>query len=349
MTDFNPAPATLDDVVSPAWLGAMLGTRWPGVEVRGVEIVETLVTQATKVRLKLDVAGGGADVPTRICIKGVLVDSGAHPSASIVETLFYRHAAETLPVTVPGCIYANLDATGTRGVTVMHDVIAAGATFCSALVPFTPDEAIDGLEQLARLHAAAWEGSDAYALPWIPPFLDRIASAPIMAPDVLQGLLDGPRGAPLPAAIRSADRLQRGLVALAAQVRDQPRCLVHGDAHAGNVYRTADGTLGLVDWQILQKGHWAQDVAYHLAAVLSPEDRRAHERHLLDHYRIRLAALGGPALDADEAWASYRAGFVYGYFLWAITRKVEPVLINEFVRRLGLAVDDLDSFGVLGI
>jgi len=163
----------------------------------------------------------------------------------------------------------------------------------------------------------------------------------------LQDLLDGPRGVPLPTAIRSAERLLQGLERLAAQIRARPNCLVHGDAHAGNVFRDAQSRLGLVDWQILQKGEWAQDVAYHLAAVLTPEDRRAHERHLLDYYVGRLASFGGPVISLDKAWASYRAAMLYGYFLWAITRKVDPEIIHEFVRKLGLAVDDLDSFSAV--
>ena len=39
---------------------------------------------------------------------------------------------------------------------------------------------------------------------------------------------------------------------------------------------------------------------------------------------------------------------IYGYYLWSITRKVEPEITNEFVRRLGLAVSELDSFGAVG-
>ena len=96
MTDFESAPVDLATVLSPEWLSQMLGLRWPGATVRGVEVVETLATQATKVRLKLGVEGGGAEVPTAICIKGVLTDTGAVPSASIVETLFYREAADLI-------------------------------------------------------------------------------------------------------------------------------------------------------------------------------------------------------------------------------------------------------------
>jgi Phosphotransferase enzyme family len=347
MTAFDPAPKRLDEVVNPEWLSAMLDARWPGATVRKVETVETLVTMATKVRLALDVDGGGPDTPASICIKGVLTDTGAHPSASIVETLFYAHAADTLGVRVPHCVHAGLNAAGDNGVIVMRDEIAAGGHFCTALDPFTPDEAADGLDQLAQLHVAGWDGTATYDTPWIPRFLDRISATPIMPLDVLQDMLDGPRGNPLPPAIRSAARLHRALGGLAAQVRDRPNCLVHGDAHAGNVYRDAEGRLGIVDWQILQKGEWAQDVAYHLAAVLAPEDRAAHERRLLGHYLDRLKSLGGPSIDPQDAWTRYRAGMVYGYFLWAITRKVDPQITNEFVRRLGLASSELDSFAVV--
>ena len=348
MDAFDPAPSRLEDVVTTTWLTDMLSANWPGANVRNVDIVEILATQATKVRMALTVEGGAPDVPTRICIKGVLTDTGAVASASIVETLFYQNAAAKLPVRVPGSIHACLNAAGNNGVVVMYDMIAAGGTFCTALLPFTPEEATDGLDQLAALHAAAWQGTALYETPWVPRFLDQISVKPIIPRDKLQELLDGPRGEQLPAGIRSAERLQRGLERLAAEIRGIPNCLIHGDAHAGNVYRDAAGRLGIVDWQILQKGEWAQDVAYHLAAVLSPEDRRAHERRLLDYYLGRLKALGGPDIGGEIAWTRYRAGMVYGYYLWAITRKVVPEITNEFVRRLGLAVSDLESFATVG-
>lgn len=345
---FNPAPNRLEEVVEPAWLTTMLATRWPGARVRGVIVVETLVTQATKVRLALDLADGSPDVPKAICIKGILTPTGAPSTASVVETLFYRDLAASLPVRVPACIHAALNDAGDNGVIVMEDLIDSGASFCSALSPFTPDEARQSLEQLARLHAAAWQGASLFETAPVPHFLDQIGSAPIMPLDRLQAMLDGPKGEPLPSSVRDADRLQRGLQALAAQVREQPGCLVHGDAHAGNIYRDSRG-YGLVDWQILQKGEWAQDVAYHVATVLTPDDRATHERALLDHYRAWLKALGGPELAADTAWQRYRAALVYGYFLWVITQKVEPAITLEFVRRLGLAVAEHDSLGLIGV
>ena len=346
-TAFEPAPTTLDHVISPEWLSGMLSTRWPGTVVEQVTVIETLATQATKVRLALVLNGAGPNVPTRICVKGVLTPTGALSTASVIETKFYRDCADWLPVHIPHCIYAALNEAGDNGVVVMKDLIDGGAKFLSALVPFTPNEATESIEQLARLHVAGAAGSPLYELPWIPCFIDQMTARPMIALDILQDLLDGPRGLPLPTAVRSAERLKNALEQLATQVHALPKVTLHGDSHAGNIFRDAAG-IGLVDWQILQKGNWAQDVAYHLAAVLSPEDRRAHERALLDHYRDRLVALGGPEIEAEHAWTRYRSAMIYGFYLWAMTRKVQPDITNEFVRRLGIAVSDLDSFEAVG-
>jgi hypothetical protein len=343
---FDPAPTRLGDVLDPAWLTGMLSARWPDAVVRDVTVVETLVTQATKVRLVLDVAGVGNEGRMDICIKGILTPTRVRGTASVVETRFYRDCAAHQPVRVPHCIYAALNVAGDNGVIVMRDEIAAGGTFLSALVPFTPGDTRQTLEQLARLHADGWHNRPLFDRPWVPRFLDQIGAAPIMPLDRLQALLDGPKATRLPSKVKDATRLQRGIAALAAQVRARPACLVHGDSHAGNIYRSAEG-FGLVDWQILQKGEWAQDVAYHLAAVLSPDVRRAQERGLLDYYRDRLATMGGPRLDAEEAWRRYRAAMLYGYFLWAITQRVDPAITEVFTHRLGIAVDDLDSFAVV--
>lgn len=344
---YDPAPTQLEEVVTPTWLTNMLAARWPDAKVHGVSVVETLITMATKVRLALEVEGPD-DTPRHLCIKGALTRTGMNSTASIVETRFYKQLAERVGVRVPRCIHAELNAAGDNGVIVMEDEIHAGSTFLSALTPFTPDEVRGSLEQLALLHVAGWQGQPSFDEPWIPRFLDQITHKPIMPIEVLQQMLDGSKGAPLPSSVKDATRLQHGLEMYAKQIRELPACLVHGDAHAGNIYRNKTGGFGIVDWQILQKGEWAQDVAYHIAAVLSPEDRRTHERALLDHYRAHLKALGGPDLAADEAWLRYRAAMVYGYYLWVITQKVDPAITHEFVRRLGLAVAELDSFGVIG-
>ncbi len=94
---------------------------------------------------------------------------------------------------------------------------------------------------------------------------------------------------------------------------------LHGDTHTGNLYLDHDGRACFFDWEVVQTGNWAQDVAYHLATVLAVEDRRAHKRALVRHYLTELAAHGGPGLDFEEGWELYRRSFSYGYLLWVIT------------------------------
>ena len=47
-------------------------------------------------------------------------------------------------------------------------------------------------------------------------------------------------------------------------------CVIHGDAHVGNIMVDAAGRPWLVDWQLVQRGFWQVDVGYLIAATLRP-------------------------------------------------------------------------------
>src|SRR3546814_11129198 len=59
-----------------------------------------------------------------------------------------------------------------------------------------------------------------------------------------------------------------------------------------------------------------------IAAVLPIAAAEREERALLDHYLDALRACGAEGPDRDTAWDDYRAAQIYGYFHWAITRRV---------------------------
>jgi aminoglycoside phosphotransferase (APT) family kinase protein len=124
--------------------------------------------------------------------------------------------------------------------------------------------------------------------------------------------------------------------------------LLHGDCHAGNIFRAPAG-FGLIDWQIVQRGGWALDVAYHLSAVLDVRLAEREERTLLNHYLDIARSLGNSVPSREHAWEQYRKSMVYGYYLWAITRRVEPAITNVFVNRLGSAIERHDSYSLLGL
>lgn len=344
MSDLQTSPAapfTLAEVMEPAWLTQALGPLTGGAPVTRVNIVETIRTTATKVRFTVEWANGAAS----LCLKAFL-DMGARgSSAGVVEADFYTHLAERLDVRLPVCVATAVDRQAEQGIVIMRDLIADGATFCTALEPFGADDAAASLGQIARLHAGS---SLLPEVPWVGRrIVDLIAWNVVPAP-ALQELLDGPRGRGLDARTRNAERLIAGLKAVADLDATQPATLVHGDCHAGNIFRTRDG-YGLIDWQLLQRGGWALDVAYHICAVLPVEAAEAHEWSLLDHYLDEARRLGGQVPDREAARAQYRVAAVYGYYLWAITRRVDPAITEVFVDRLGKSVMRHDSFKALGL
>ena len=138
------------------------------------------------------------------------------------------------------------------------------------------------------------------------------------------------------------------LKALSAGDGALPASLIHGDCQAGNIFETEEGA-GLIDFQLLQQGGWALDVAYHIAATLPVEVAVREERNLLRHYLETVRSLGGETPGDEDAWAQYRKSPVYGYFLWAITRTVKREIIDTFCHRLAHSVARHDSYRLLGV
>ncbi len=340
----NPAPTTLEEVVSPCWLTEALSPRYPGVQVTASQVTWRQDNVATKVRFAIDVEPMPYPPPSSWCVKGYWGRPDRY-SAGDRETAFYHTVAEGLPIRVPACDYSGSDSTTGHSLILMHDLTASGSTFLTALSPYSVELAGATLDQLALLHASRWNDDRLQTVPWLAPRIGAMADyVPI---ETLQSLLDGRRGAPLPIGIKDAARLSAAMRRLGESVDDGRVCLVHGDAHAGNVYLGADGSVGLIDWQVVHWGSWACDVAYHIAAVLSVEQREEAERELLAYYLERLAAYGGRPPPWDEAWASYRRFLIYGYFLWAMTRFVDEEITDEFVKRLGTAVAQHHSFDMV--
>lgn len=341
-----PVPATLEEALDPVWLTGALESVGQGASVSSVEKVEVIKTVATKVRFA--VTFDGNPEKHAFCIKGLLdVDemTARGGPTCVLEADFYCKVAPTVDIQVPDCVSAVIDREKQQAVIIMRDLIAAGARFCSALEAFTADDAAASLEQLSTLHAqsAFLDGAD-----WIRPRAAELARMTHITPEILQELLDGPRGDNLSRPVRDASRLITAMRELADRDQSRRQFMIHGDSHAGNIFRSDKG-MGLIDWQLLQRGGWALDVAYHLNAVLSVEIAEREERRLVREYLERMRGWGMDMPDDEEAWNQYREAVMYGYYLWAITRRVDPPIIVQFTDRLGKAVTRHESHALLGV
>jgi hypothetical protein len=338
-------PLTLERALDPEWLTTALAPVSGGKPVTRVEQVDLLKTTATKVRFTADCEGapGGQ---YKLCIKGML-DFGKVVGGAVMinESDFYTSVKPLIDVQVPDLLVGVIDRDIPNGLIIMHDVVAQGGRFNSALDPFTPDQAAGTLEQLAKLHVRTDLLADR---PWISRRVDDMARGDIVGVEEMQKLMEGPRGVGLPDQTKDAVLILKALQEVARRDAGRPEYLVHGDCHAGNTYETARGP-GLIDWQLLQRGNWSLDLPYHIGAVLPVEVAEKEERNLLDHYLDAVKRLGGEVPDREEAWRLYRESVAYGYYLWAMTRYVDPAITETFVNRLGSSVTRHETFRLLGL
>jgi aminoglycoside phosphotransferase (APT) family kinase protein len=333
-------PATPDELLDVEWLGAALDDLGEGDRVVRVEPTDSSKTRAEKLRFAVTIEGSDGLRVHYYCAKAHL--DGTPSMGIISEARFYRDLAPRLDIRRPRVPYVAIDAD--TAIIVMEDVVAAGGLFMNPHRPLPVDVTRDTLSQLARLHASTWGLASVGDIEWLG--AGRAVLGSRYPEEVLQGWLDDGRADGFPPELRDARNL---VSALEVHARNPVTCVLHGDTHTGNVYLDAEDRACWFDWEVVQTGNWAQDVAYHLSTVLTIEDRRAHERELVRHYLTELAALGAPAPDFDDGWELYRRSFTYGYLLWVITQVRGRDEVLAHMPRIAAAMSDHDTYRRLGV
>ncbi|NUU22836.1 MAG: aminoglycoside phosphotransferase family protein [Streptomycetaceae bacterium] len=339
-----PAPRTLSELMSPEWLSSALAPQFPGIRVTGVTPGPVVSRMATNASFRITCEGGVPEgLSPNLWAKGYFSEVGwPVRQAGFFEVSFYRHLAAQSGVRTLRSVYADIDPETEHGVVITEDVLDQGAVFLDATSAYTPDLAAESLAQLANLHASAWGNPALRTADWLVPRLDTYAER--RGVKEIRDNFESGIGAGVPPEVRDADRLFAAYLDVAARTADaSPWTVVHGDTHVGNLYLDGRGRPAFVDWQLVQRGPWYLDVGYHIASVLTVEDRRSTEKDLLRHYLDRLAAAGAPAPTWDEAWLGMRQGITHGFFLWGITLKVDPAITSVLLHRLGTAAADHDS------
>jgi hypothetical protein len=236
-------------------------------------------------------------------------------------------------------------------VLVLEDLAADVCEFPDTLHPLSKDQGSLIVELLARLHATFWRRLPRRAgdgpLGWL--YTASADSAALLTGPLLKTSarrIAEKTDIPVDKG-RFIDDNYRGVARL---IDAPPHTVMHGDAHPGNVY-FRNGAAGLLDWQAVRRGHPSRELAYTLVTSMTPADRRAHERELLDEYRRVLAASGGPELDRDDLWDRYRRGALYAYVAALITAGMGGMqaenIAMEGLRRSVDALDDLDTVALL--
>lgn len=352
-TAFHPFPRSLDDI-DAAWLTTALSARYPGTVVDGFSHGTIIRGMATKVQFHLayNEAGDRHGLPPSAWIKtGFDAADEALMAHSATEVHFFRDLAPHLPVNLPASYVEVIDPDRPNGILLLEDLTLRGARFGRQTTPLEPDEMMRVLELQAGYHGALWRSPRLTALDWLR-FGGMLVDGDVCG--IFLGFWPVAEKAPrfelVPDGLRDRALIHDAIHRMHDLDARDPHCIVHGDAHQGNLFFDADGRPGYLDWASVGTGHWAFDVAYVLAGSQTVENRRALQRDQLAFYLDRLAATGGERIAFDDAWLAYRqhAMWMFMTTLCPVEFHPEEICILNTERAVA-AISDLDSIGALGL
>lgn len=264
------------------------------------------------------------------------------------EVRFYQELQPSLDVAVPDLLFTDIDPTSHDFILLMEDLDPAQQG--DQLAGCTRAQVITGLTELARLHGPRWNDATLDTLDW----LNRSdADSTAMVNDLYTSLLPGFK-----------ERYQSRLSAEFLQVGDtlsehflryltppsKNETVVHGDFRLDNLMFDGRRELVVVDWQSPVIGSAGQDVAYFVGTSLEPNDRRGHERALVEHYHRELMRYSPANYTIDDCWRDFRhfslAGWVMAVIASMIVGQTERgddmfMVMGQRSAQLALDVDAL--------
>lgn len=336
-------PITVADL-TPEWLTGALGGTVDKVTAEPVGTGQI----GSVYRLRLT----GAGVPERLLAKLPAADPGARgmlAGAYRQEVRFYTEIAGTVSVRTPRCHYAEIHGAGNAFVLLLEDLAPARPGDQLAGCPAGPAHA--AVANLAGLHAPRWcdhtlldiDGfsrngpAEAATLgelygPTTELFLDRLGDR--LTPQDHQTV-----------------RACGAVIADWLLARPERFGLVHGDYRLDNLLFGAGdpAVVTAVDWQTVNLGLPARDLAYFVTTSLDPEPRRAAEGDLVATYHRRLTELGVTGYSLDDCRQDYRFAALQGPLVavfgaaYGAPSERGDAMFATMVRRSCAAIRDLES------
>ena len=317
--------------VTPQWMTAAIASRHPDARVDTV----TLVTQddGTNRRARFQLSYSAGRGPESVFLKA---HAARHRWVHLRNGNLFNEArlfAASVPLACehPLVYRSIVDVLRLDFLLVMEDLIKRGADPRDATRPMNVEQVERGIRGLARLHSQYWGLSARthsklrFVKTWKPSQGWQVG----LKARIPLGLERAAQALPAEVARLKAGAIVSFWTRYVASLTDGPMTLLHGDAHIGNTYVLPDGDVGFLDWQVVRRGGWSQDVGYFLISALTEVDRRAHERSLLEEYRRTLEVPAGERPSAQAVWERYRATPAYGLAIWLSTLGTEGYQSQE--------------------
>lgn len=354
MTETSSLPLPLSfDEFSPDWMTHALSGDFPGAKVSGLSRDAERIGTSASCRFSLEYADRGRDgkAPDYVYVKGGFdpMQRKRYWMALQQEVLFYKEFADDVPMNIPYCYFAESD-DRQQGITMLEDFVSKGVTFGN-WGSISVDQMANLLGQFARMHAKWWNA----------PKLKTLTDYEVPQRNFLKYMVRDKHwveleqreyGDLLVDTIATPEQVRAGLDRVWELNDAMTPTLVHGDAHGGNMFFEADGSPGVLDFQLYFSGAFMHDVSWLITSGLSIEDRRSEERRLLAHYREQAAAAGQTDLPDDEKmWLMHRQQSIHAF----VSGGCEPIeagpleTINKAAYTTLTAANDHEVLKALGI
>lgn len=339
--------------VTPEWMTAAIASHHPQARVKQAELVMRDDGTNRRARFALTYAEG--DGPRSVFLKA---HAAHHRIVHLRNGNLFNEArlfACDVPLGVdhPVVYKSIVDRLRLDFLLVMEDLNQRGADPRDSTRPMTVEQVANGLRGLARLHSLYWGLSRKThpKLGWVKTWKPSQGWQVGLKRCVPIGLERAGKAIPDDVARLSGDKIVEFWARYVKSLTQGPMTLLHGDAHIGNTYVLADGDVGFLDWQVVRRGSWSQDVGYFLVGALTEQDRRDHERQLIEEYRNALDIPDDQRPSAAEAWLAYRTTPAYGMAIWLSTlgtNSYQPQEISlALAQRFSAAFVELDTVAAL--
>ncbi|WAC56734.1 phosphotransferase family protein [Gordonia sp. SL306] len=343
-------PLRIDDVTSQ-WLAGAVGL--PPGAITSIDVLDQDSGTAARARVAVT---SDTDLPETLFVKLPPRNYLQHVLMNVFrlgirEVVAYRALGDSPPIRVPRCHVAQADRLRRRSALVLED-LSGTAEFRTCVDSVNQAEAEAVVDSMADLHGTYWE--TACFEGDLQPLAHRSASEIRVADLIRRRFIADITGHTADLIPGDTKRRCRIFYERSGDIdafwAAQPRTLIHGDPHLGNLFFESGGP-GFLDWQIASAGVGIRDVAYFATASVEPELLRVIERALVERYVGRLAAKGVHA-DPERMWTLYRA-VITEMFLAAVCtaeagERMQPFEVSRVgVERAVAGVTTHDSFAVL--
>jgi ecdysteroid kinase len=315
-------PATIDDIDS-AWLeevlaGAGFGRLWlDDIAVEALAVGVGLLGSVARVRLTHDYD----DAPKTVIVKLPSQDMRARSIADQFgyyrrEAGTYRDLLHDLPrdeVRTPRC-YAVVD--GPIGpVLVLEDL---PHTVGDQVAGASREQALAAAELLANIHAQFWDSEALRHHAWLPAPTDDVIAGYGRLFELTWPMFVNSFGSHIPREhLGAAERAITNFDGVVQSFAQAPQTLIHGDFRLDNMLFSPQALslddepiAHVLDWQLAARGRGPYDLAFFVAGSVTPNQRRLHERAIIERYHGYLQLGGVSDYTLDDCWRDYHWGHV---------------------------------------